>query len=934
MNDNAHVATIRRLFEAVRGLPESARRARLLALGAVPLQIAEVDALLVADAETSAWADGHSPRTLDALSAEAELGPGDMLGSWRLLREIGSGGMGAVYLAERHDGHFDQQVAIKLIRGIPDSETFVHFARERQILANLQHPNIARLLDGGTTPGGQPYLVMEHVEGVPIEHYCAQNSLDLNARLRLFRNVCEAVQFAHQRLVVHCDLKPSNVLVREDGAPVLLDFGIARALDQQPGSGEAAPANAWITPLYASPEQLRGESVTTASDVFSLGLILFELLAGRRARLDADDHTITLLGKSAVKPSELAQDMPWVSRLRGDLDAIVQRATATDPKRRYESAESLAADLKSHLDWRPVRARPPTSSYRLARLVRRRWPIFAAGASLFALAAVFTWRVAAERDRARDAEREAVVQARTAERVSDFLVSVFNVSNPKHNQKRSITAREVLDEGAARIEGELSDSPRVKAEMLEVLGTAYRYIGESKKAVELLSAAAKLYLDPRVDQPLVAAKVLSALAVVYSNNEYPSSMADEAASEALRLRELHSEPESLPIADALNTLGIVRQAEDRFDEAEALLIRSLEIRERLAGKESMAVASNLHNLGLVELNRGRDLTKSIAYFERSLAIKRKLKGDHNPDFEITQADLGKALRAAGQRDRAVGILRADLVLARDLYGDSSELVAGIHNELGYTFHDMGRFAEAASEYRMAMTIRQKLGADKGASFAIPLNNLASAYEDMGDFAAAEPMFRRSLELRKSGQDADSPLVANGEYNLARLLLKRGQINEAGERIPLAMAIYRKRFGDDHRNVIKVEMLDAERMLAEGQLDKAAALSARINASPTKLGDSDSARRDALAARIATRQGDDKRALDASESAWDASLRGWGEQHPLTLEYGLAYALQLRRNGEQEKASTILQSIKDLASAFSETSPLRIELARSLREAGI
>jgi tetratricopeptide (TPR) repeat protein len=238
----------------------------------------------------------------------------------------------------------------------------------------------------------------------------------------------------------------------------------------------------------------------------------------------------------------------------------------------------------------------------------------------------------------------------------------------------------------------------------------------------------------------------------------------------------------LPIAEALNTLGIVRQSEDRYDEAAALLNRSLAIRERLAGKQSMEVASNLHNLGLVELNRGDNLSKAIEYFERSLAIKTKLMGDHNPDVEITQGDLGKALRAAKQRDRAVEILRSNLALARDLYGDESELVAGNHNELGYTFHDMGRFAEAAQEYRAAMKIRQKLGADKGASFAIPLNNLASAYEDMGDFAAAEPMFRHSLELRMGGQDAGSPLIANGEYNLARLLAKLARIiHEPGSR---------------------------------------------------------------------------------------------------------------------------------------------------------
>ena len=260
--------------------------------------------------------------------AETELDEGDRLGAWRLVRRLAKGGMGAVYLAERADGHFEQRAAIKLIRGVPSAEMLVHFTRERQILATLQHPNIARLLDGGATPAGQPYLVMEYVEGEPIDAYCKAHALPLDARLALFEEVCAAVQFAHQRLIVHCDLKPSNVLVRADGTPVLLDFGIAQALDRRrgPSSVEAG----YFTPGYASPEQLRGEAVATATDVYSLGLILFELIAGRKARIDTADHTVTLLGEAAVRPSELAVDVPWRGRLAGDLDAIVLRATAAE----------------------------------------------------------------------------------------------------------------------------------------------------------------------------------------------------------------------------------------------------------------------------------------------------------------------------------------------------------------------------------------------------------------------------------------------------------------------------------------------------------------------------------------------------------------------------------------------------------------------------
>jgi serine/threonine-protein kinase len=930
MNESARLERVRAMFAAVRDLPAAERHPRLLELGADPLLIAEIDAMLVADAPTSAWSPGHSPAKGDDPADSAELGAGETLGSWRLLEEIGCGGMGAVFLAERSDGHFDQRVAIKLIRGIADSEIFVHFARERQILARLQHPHIARLLDGGATPGGQPYLVMEHVEGVPIERYCVEHALDLNARLRLFQKVCEGVQYAHRRLVVHCDLKPSNVLVRADGTPVLLDFGISRALDQQAGSRELKAASAWVTPMYASPEQLRGEAVTTASDVFSLGLILFELLAGRRARIDADDHTITLLGQSEVKPSALAGGMPWVSRLRGDLDAIVQRATAADPARRYESAESLAADIQRYLDLRPISAREGSTTYRLGRLLRRRWPVFAAAALILALGCVFTWQLARERDRALKAEQEALLQARTAERVSDFLVSVFNVSNPKLSRTRTLSARDVLDQGAERIESELADAPAVKARLLAVLGSAYRYIGESGRAAELLDKAAKLYLDPIVDQPLAAADVLSSLAVVYSNNEFPASKAESAAEEALRLRELHAPADSLPIADALNTLGIVRQAGDKLDEAEALLKRSLAIRERLAGKDSIQVATTLHNLGRNEYLRGDDLDKSIAYFERSMALKRELTGTQSPDFEATLTDYGKALRVSGQLERALEVEREALQLARSIYGDASELVAGAHNELGYTLHDLGRFSEAAVEYTAALEIRRGLGAGDTAGFAIPLNNLASVYEDMGDYATAEPLFRQSLAIRSKLLDADSPMIANAEYNLARLLIKQGRPAEATLLIAQASESLRARFGEQDRNVARVDLLETERLLDSGDLLEAAALLARIEASPLPLGDAFLARREALASRLAERNGDAAKALAAAEAAWNSIRKAWSAHHPLILEYGLRYADLLRRDGRAEEAHALTASIADLIEYFPPKSALRARFERALR----
>lgn len=926
MTDTAHIARIRALFEQVREQPSTERHARLIYLGADPLIIAEVDAMLAGDAATSAW--GHErPDSGAGTPAHTELGVGDSLDAWRLLREIGSGGMGAVYLAERADGHFDQQAAIKLIRGIPEAATFVHFARERQILATLQHPNIARLLDGGATPGGQPYLVMEYVEGVPIDAYCRDRALGLLARLRLFQQVCDTVQFAHRRFVVHCDLKPSNVLVRADGTPMLLDFGIARALDRAPSAREDLAANAWITPRYASPEQLRGDAVSTASDVFSLGLILFELLAGRRARLDAEDHTITLLGRAAVRPSELADSMPWRHRLRGDLDAIVQRATANDPAQRYESATALAGDIQRHLDLRPVLARQADMGYRMLRLLRRRWPAFAGATAAAVLAAVFTWRLAAERDRAVLAEREASIQAATAERVSDFLVSVFEVSNPKNNQQRTISARDVLDQGATRIEGELVDTPRVKAKLLAVLGTAYRYIGEPARAVELLRTSSELYLSPQVDQPLDAAATLSQLAVVYNNNKYPASEAQRVAREVLRLRERYAEPNSLDMADAYNTLGLVLENDDQFDEAEPLLRKALAIRTRLLGPDSLSVGTTLNNLALVMAGRG-DHDSALQLFETSLAIKLKAVGERHPDYQHSLKNYAMELGANGRRAEALAALQRNLELAVDLYGERSDEVSAAENEIGSMLHDLGRFNEAATHYRAAMAIEAVTQGPGSGSYALPLNNLASVYEDMGDFAAAETLFLESLALRRKTQDIGSAMIVRGEYNLARLLVRSGQLAQARPLLDAVLVAYRGKHGEANLNTLRAELLDVEWLLQSSRVEQAQTAYTRVLSSPATLDAQWPARRALIGARIALRRNDALAAVEAGKAAWDAIRAFWGERHPLVAEYALVYASALAQAGRADEARTLVESMRGVISeTFSAQAPVRAQLAK-------
>jgi serine/threonine-protein kinase len=855
-----------------------------------------------------------SPKAAVGAETETELGAGDELGAWRLLDRLGQGGMGAVYLAERADGHFEQRAAIKLIRGTPGAQTLAQFARERQILATLQHPHIARLLDGGATPGGQPYLVMECVEGVPIDAYCEQHALGLGARLHLFQEVCGAVRFAHQRLIVHCDLKPSNVLVRADGTPVLLDFGIARALDRQLQD----IGTSYFTPGYASPEQLRGDAVTTASDVYALGLILFELVSGRRARLDDADRTVALLGTAAIRPSELADAVPWRGRVKGDLDAIVLRATATDPQRRYASAEELALDVQRFVEYRPVHARALTSSYVFAKLLRRRWPTFAVGALIALLIAGFTWRLVVERDAARAAEHDARVQATAAERVSQFLVSVFNVANPKFNHKRDLSARDVLDQGAERIGKELADQPAVKAQLLETLGSAYRNIGAPSRAAELFRQAVDLYLDPRVDKPLAAGAVSSQLAVVYSN-DIPSADAVGEARRSLALRERHAADKPLDLADAYNTLGVTFEAIDQFDQARAALQKGLDLR-RAAHADGGAIASSLHNLALVAGNTS-DHKAALAYLDEAMKLRREAGGEKSPGYQNDLRDQGVELIRGREYEAGVTLLERNLALCQELYGADSTHTADAHNELGSAVHDLGRFREAAAHYREAMRIASAESDSK--EYLFPLNNLANAAADMGDYANAVTLFEQSLAQRRRTLAEDNVRVLRAKQNLGRALLEAGQLDRAKPLLDEALAGFLKRGGEDGASTAEVRLVLARWMRIAGRSADVAALVEALQHSKAKFTPLMNARLHALEADLAAGGHDVGAVVAARKAAWDVLRTALGEQHPQAAEYAIAYANALADAGRKQEATAIaLPMLPLIDAAFVVDAPQR------------
>lgn len=912
MNAAARFHEVRRLFDEVCDLPPPAQRAALRERSDDPQLVAEVEALLLS--QTQSLQCVQRPLRAALQVDDGALEPGTRLGPWRVDARIASGGMGTVYRAERADGHFALTVAVKVLHGFIDAAAQERLARERQILADLAHPDIARLLDGGSTERGQPYLVMEHVEGERIDRHCADRALDLRARIELFLRVCGAVEHAHRQLVVHCDLKPSNVLVRANGAPVLLDFGIARVLAGQ-GEDDAARQ---FTPAYASPEQLAGLRVTTQSDVFSLGLVLRELLLGQRLPPASG-------GDALPRPSESAA--PHLRRrLRGDLDAIVQRATAPVPGARYASVAAFADDLRRHLEHRPVHARGGGLAYRAARWCRRQWRLAGVLALLLAVAIAFSLGLRRERDRALQAERAATVQAQTAEQVSDFLVSVFEFANPAEHPRRDITAREILDQGTQRIGSQLDGQPRVKARLLYVLGRAYEMIGLGDTAATLYGQSAKLYSTPDVAAPLDAARSMSQLAALDRNQGHLDAAAT-AINEALALRQGRVADDSLEMADSLNTRGLIESSRGHFDDAERDFQRALSIRKAKQGETSDEVAVTLHNLGLLYHQQGRE-AQSQQYYAQALRLKEARYGTDHPETLITMKGYAASLSASGDWQQAIAMLQRALDAGRRVYGDANPNLASLYNELGSALHDRGRFAEAAENYRHAMAIYTALGLADSAQYAPPLNNLASALEDMGDYDAALPLFRQSLALRKRTFADGSASVARGEYNLGRVLMKAGQLDEAGRWIDDAQRKRVAALGVAAPETAKSQVMHAEWLRRSGRLDEAARAYADSERSPAVFDAGMRAARARGLGLIALAQGHEEEALAQLRTAWETLKQARGETHPQTAEIALDYTQALQAAKQTGQADAVLRVAAPVVdAAFAAQSPQRRLLQR-------
>jgi serine/threonine-protein kinase len=746
-----------------------------------------------------------------AMSLTAEL-PDDQtgarIGSYRLTRLIGRGGMGTVYEALRDDAQFQQHVALKLIKRGMDSD-FVRdrFLRERQILASLDHPHIAHLLDGGTTADGQPFFVMEFVAGKPITNYCSTRELALNEKLALFRDVCAAVQHAHQKLVVHRDLKPSNILVTEEGTPKLLDFGIAKLLASEPGRTVTRTETALrlMTPDYASPEQVRGDAITTATDVYALGAVLYELLTARRPHQIATYSPLeierAICYAEATRPSEAVRrqtDGPakLARQLEGDLDNIVMMALRKEPERRYRSVEHFSEDLRRYLSGLPITARPDTFVYRAGKFVRRHH-VAVVAATLMILSLLGGIIVATYSARQARAERDRANQAAaTAQTVTQSLISVFEFADPGNAKGNAITAKELLDRGAEKVVHELNDQPALQAKLMDTIGGLYANIGVYDRAQQLLEDALKLRRQTLGVEHIDVAESLHHLGdLTYEKGDYTRS--ESLYREALQLRRKLLGTEHLQTADTMHGLGRALITLGKFTEAEPVVRDTLALRRRLLPPEHRDIASSLlHGQGRLLSEQGK-FAEAAENYREALAIHRKIFGAEHPWTAASMNNLAVVLHELGDYQSAEALSREALALRRRLLGAEHPEVTGNMVNLASILKDKGEYEEAEQLYRQALLIRRKMFGENHLRLAGIMSNLVTLLDAKGDYEAGEALQRQALSIQRKEFGEDHRSVGVSLNNLASLLYHQGQYSEAEKLQQQAIAIYLKSLQPDH-----------------------------------------------------------------------------------------------------------------------------------------
>lgn len=811
---------VQSLFERALELPEDDRDRFLRGeCGGDEELLREVLSLIASDRESNQFLEG---RALEAVGISEDFAPeGSVIGPYQIIRQIGFGGMGAVYLAERSDGQFRQQVALKVIkRGMDTDAILQRFQGERQILAALSHPNIARLYDGGVTEEGVPYFTMEYVDGEPIDEYCRNNRLNLKDRIALFLQACRAVVYAQRNLIVHRDLKPSNIVVDKTGQVKLLDFGIAKVLGDSPmGEKPLTMTHTGMrvmTPGYAAPEQVRADPISTATDVYALGIILYELLTGKRpyqtdtgspSELEniicntQPNKPSTLVGKlkgarehaghAGISVEKLAR------MLKGDLDTICLTALRKEPERRYLSAEQLQEDIERYLKGQPIKARPDTTIYRAGKFIRRhRFSL--SFASIFvilfgALITFYTFRLAEERDYAR-------TEAKKATEVSEFLAEMFEAADPNLSKGEEITADQLLDDGARRIHEELGDQPEVQAELMQVIGNVYLTQGKFDETFDMFRPALSIALDRYGPGDPRTADAYRNIGVAFHDLDqldstlYYYRKAFVIDSTVLGMRD------STTVTD-LNYIAIVTRHMGDFDKAEKMLRQVLAIRRKILAPDNLELAHTLNHLGRMLSIEGRN-EEAIPYLREGLKIRIVNLGEEHFEVGASRGALAGALKNIGEYDESEKLYRENSQMMEKMVGEDHHYTGAAMNSIANLRMLQGDSVEADSLFRRSLSILEKTLPKGHPSMTFPLMGLGGLLIGQGRADKALPLLKRSEKILTDVYGEEHWKTAQIYYLIGRCYRVMGVPDSAEANLTRAAKIFKRQYGTEHEFYLK------------------------------------------------------------------------------------------------------------------------------------
>ncbi len=793
-----------------------------------------------------------------------------VIGPYRLERCIAAGGMGAVYVGVREDEFLRHAVAIKILHRTPDPEELRRrFRVERQTLANLNHPNIARLQDAGVTPDGLPYIIMELIDGVPIDEYCDAHRLAVRERLRLFQRVCGAVHFAHQNLIVHRDLKPGNILVTPDGTPKLLDFGIAKALDptrSDSGATQSVTLAQMLSIDYASPEQIRGAAVTIETDVYSLGVVLYELLVGARPYRvtsghyeqmvrticedeprrpstavrattthhasgdDAEVATVESAAHRATTVERLSRD------LRGDLDNIVMMAMRKEPRRRYGSVQQFAEDIDRYLNDHPVLARKDTFAYRTAKFVRRNQLSVAATMilifGLIAATATVTVQsrlVARERDAAQHAEqvaaeeaRHARIEASSANEVVEFLVDSLLISGPDPTNEQVTAVRDLLERHTLRVRLQYEDQPHIRANLLDALARVYMHLHDGAAASALMNEALEVRRQHFGEESLEYALSMNSLGELdFMEARYEA--AEKRFRVALRLHDALPPGVHTDVATMCNNLAVALRGLGRIDEAESLHERALELRRQEHGDYSPLVAESLNNLAGIHLMRS-ELDAARRRLADALDIRRATLGPAHPLVAQSLHNLAAAHFRAGELQAAELLLSEAIGIyetapsTREEYARTLRSLAELHRIRGDT-------SRALTLVEQSLTILEELYDRPHPNLARVLESVATLHEVQGDAESAMEHWLRALRMYEQALPSNLLAQRTALVGYGRTLLAAGRAEDALPVLERALAVYEQ--AEDDAPVARVKITLAECLIALGRHHEALELGLQV-----------------------------------------------------------------------------------------------------------